>query len=177
MKHNENKINLLNEEAKKYYYFIKNRDYIHSSTLMTWIYETLRPMEISLSLKKPVSSGFTVTDIPSNDDYGFVVINNTVLYLTHMENEIHIKNETELSGSQQKLYTMISLVQSKLDLLTDNKNRYLSKKATIYTPKLFSSENHSINIKSLTHENSIMVDISFDFVNVCRIYAVPNPYI
>lgn len=174
--HNIEKIEKLNANIDKYYYTIESRDYIHASTIVAAVYDIIDCSEITVNLRKIIKSGFVFDDIPSDDDFGFVIADNTILYLRATDDTIH--SVITMSESQYQLYMLATLSVS-MATLWGGKSKFWSRNLTV-RPKWIINRNFgkcSTGIKITEDENDenlCCIDICISEVLVWRQDAIKS---
>jgi hypothetical protein len=152
--HNVEKISKLNDSISNYYYAMDGRDYVHGSTIVSAIYDILEATEITINLRKVIKSGFTFDDLPSENDLGFVVADNTVLYIKHNDQPIFQANE--FTPLQEILRGWTRIAQGAIDLWIEP-SKFLSRRLMI-RPKWILSEtfnnDSSILVKNIKNDNA-----------------------
>lgn len=166
MKHNLKNLNILNTEASKYYYSIEGRDYVHSTTFAIMVYRLLKPLEITLFLRKVVKSGFYFDDIPSENDIGYIQCDSSVFFIK--ENAEKLIKKDNFESDQELLYNMNNVIKYSYPLLYNDNSKVWSKKLYIYCPELFSDTRKNINVKSICNDKHNIVDAYIENILVWR---------
>lgn len=178
MKHNENKIELLNSSASNYYHAIDNRSYVHSTTIISHIFETLKSNEVTLCLHKMIKSGYIFSDYPEESDLGSALIDNTVLFIKSNDNIISPVKVEDCGQYQQKLMKVQnSVIDSGRIYVEDKKENnnvsILSKKVWIHTSRI-----NEINIDNITFNTGmfnsyVFSEVSYNNFSFWKQYGVP----
>lgn len=177
MDHNNSKLALLNDNSFRYFHTIGSRDYIHSTTIVALCHEMLGCSDIMVSLRKVVKSGFKFSDMPDEDDLGFVVIDNTPFFLKATDDLLERCDERDLNSMEQKLFFLNTLVQTSLDVNSESKQRYLSRKLSVYLPAVSQNITQNIETRVTILGASSMVDVSYNNVLVYRQHVQVNKFI
>lgn len=160
MKHNESKLEKLNQDAHNYYYSIEGRDYVHSTTFLILVWRKFKPTEITLYLRKVVTTGFYFDDTPGENDIGYVQIDSSIYYIKNNQSAITFKEELE--PDQELLLHMNNVIKYSYPLLMNDTSKIWSKKLYIYCPSIFSESKKNINIKQVGVGKHTTIDAYMD---------------
>lgn len=131
--HNNTKVRLLNSLASNYSYSIGGRGYVHSTTFVAMLYSALASHEVTVSLRKKLTAPFFFGPTPEDNDYGFVVADNTVLFIkAYSEVPLPEKAQDSLPRLESRLLSLTGVVQSCLDSIKGDSARYLSRKLSVH---------------------------------------------
>lgn len=170
LNHNIEKITALNNSVSKYYYSIAGRNYIHASTIATAVYDIISAKEVTVNLRKIVTTGFVFNDTPTENDLGFVILDNTVLYLTATTDSI--SEVITMSESQHQLYMMASMSVSMLPLW-GGQSKFWSRNLTVRPKWIIGRDFTKVSISTkitedVENEDRCCIDMYIDEVLVWR---------
>lgn len=160
MKHNEAKLEKLNQEVHNYYYSIEGRDYVHSTTFLILVWRKFRPTEITLYLRKVVTTGFYFDDAPGDDDIGYVQVDSSIYYIKNNQSDITAKQVLE--SDQELLLHMNNVIKYSYPLLMNDTSKIWSKKLYIYCPSIFLESKKSIDVRCIGTGKHTTIDSYID---------------
>jgi hypothetical protein len=173
MKYNELKLKQVNNNIHKYFYSIGERDYVHSTTIITAFSEIFDPYEISVCLNKMIKTGFVLSDYPSETDYGFVNFDHTVFFIKPYDTVIVSKSVNSLSAYQQKIIALQNLVIEEVKKINHDRNM-LSRKLWVNNYLLNNvSDVTQLLIKPGSNTKYYFAEVMFNDYSIWKQYGVP----